>query len=101
MRRPGVGKIAAKARANRLSGPPHHPRRSCPREPGKAVADFIEHERRSIAVLHAGRMNDDAQRQTLRINVNFSALHLLAGVIAGQAVMTAPCREPSWRENSG
>ena len=61
-------------------------------EPGKAVADFIEHERRSIAVLQASRMDDDAQGQALRIDqrVNFAALHLFAGVVAGQAVMTAP-----------
>ena len=60
-------------------------------EPGKAVADFVEHERRSIAVLHAGRMDDDAQWQTLRIDqrVNFAAFHLLAGVVAGQAIMAA------------
>lgn len=61
-------------------------------EPGKAVADSVEHERGSVAVLHTGRMNDDAQRQALRIDqgVDFSALHLLASVVSGQAVMTAP-----------
>ena len=34
----------------------------------------------------------DAQRQTLRIDqrVNFATLHLFTGVVAGQAVMTAP-----------
>ncbi len=61
-------------------------------EPGKAVADFVEHERRAITVLHAGGVDDDAQRQALRIDqrVNLAALHLLTGVVAGQAVMTAP-----------
>jgi len=64
-------------------------------EPGKAVADFVEHQRRPIAVLDASRMNDDAQRQTFGVDqgVNFAALDLLAGVIAGQAVMTAPFSE--------
>ena len=61
-------------------------------EPGKAVVDFFDHQRRSIAVLHASRMDDDAQGQTLRIDqrVNFATLHLFAGVVAGQPVMTAP-----------
>jgi hypothetical protein len=61
-------------------------------EPGKAVADFIEHERGSITILDARRMNDDTQRQTLRIDqrMNFAPLHFLAGVIPGQTVMTAP-----------
>jgi hypothetical protein len=37
-------------------------------------------------------VDDDAQRQALRIDqrVNLAALHLLTGVVAGQAVMTAP-----------
>ena len=37
-------------------------------------------------------MNDDTQRQTLRIDqrMNFAPLHFLAGVIPGQTVMTAP-----------
>jgi hypothetical protein len=61
-------------------------------EPGKAVADFIEHERGSITISDARRMNDDTQRQTLRIDqrMNFAPLHFLAGVIPGQTVMTDP-----------
>ena len=61
-------------------------------EPGKAVADFIEDERRAIAVLDAGGMNDGPQRQALRIDqrVNFAPLDLLSGVIAYLAVKTAP-----------
>jgi len=61
-------------------------------EPGKTVADFVEHERCAIPVLHASRMDDYAQRQALRIDesVNFAALQLLASVIAGQAIMIAP-----------
>ena len=61
-------------------------------EPGKAVADLALHERRAISVLHAGGVDVDAQRQTLRIDqrANFVTLHLFTGVIAGQAVMTAP-----------
>ena len=37
-------------------------------------------------------MNDDTQRQTLRIDqrMNFAPLHFLARVIPGQTVMTAP-----------
>ena len=61
-------------------------------EPGKALADFVEHEGRAVAVLRAGRVDDDAQRQALRVDqrMNFSTLHLFAGVVADQAVMTAP-----------
>jgi len=61
-------------------------------EPGKAVADFIEDERRAIAVLDASGMNDGPQRQALRIDqrVNFAPLDLLSGVIAYLAVKTAP-----------
>ena len=61
-------------------------------EPGKAVADFVEHERGAVSVLHSGRVNDDAQRQALCVDqrVKLAALDLLAGVVAGQAVMTAP-----------
>jgi len=61
-------------------------------EPGKAVADFIEDERRAIAVLDTGGMNDGPQRQALRIDqrVNFAPLDLLSGVIAYLAVKTAP-----------
>ena len=37
-------------------------------------------------------MDDDAQRQALSIDqgVNLAPLHFFAGVVAGQAVMTAP-----------
>jgi hypothetical protein len=51
-------------------------------EPGKAVADFIEHERGSITILDASRMNDDRQWLTLRVDqgMNFAPLHFLAGV---------------------
>ena len=37
-------------------------------------------------------MNDDTQRQTLRVDqrMNFAPLYFLAGVIPGQTVMTAP-----------
>ncbi len=61
-------------------------------EPGKACADFIEHKRRVIAVLNIGGMNNNPQRQAFGVDqgVNFAALHLFAGVVAGQAVMTAP-----------
>ena len=61
-------------------------------EPGKAVADFVEHERGAVSVLQAGGVDDDAQRQALRVDqrVKLAALDLLAGVVAGQAVMTAP-----------
>jgi hypothetical protein len=61
-------------------------------KPGKAVADFMEHQRGSITILVARRMNDDTQRQTLRIDqrMNFAPLHFLAGVILGQTIMTAP-----------
>lgn len=61
-------------------------------EPRKTATDFVEHERRSISILDAGRMDDDAQRQALRIDqrVNLAALHLFAGVETGQAVMAAP-----------
>jgi hypothetical protein len=42
--------------------------------------------------LQTGRMDDDAQRQALRIDqrMNFGTLHFFAGVVAGQAVMTVP-----------
>lgn len=61
-------------------------------EPGKAGADFIEDERRAIAVLDTCGMNDGPQRQALRIDqrVNFAPLDLLSGVIAYLAVKTAP-----------
>src|ERR1700716_661346 len=72
-------------------------------ESGKAVADFIEHERGSMTILDASRMNDDRQWLTLRVDqgMNFAPLHFLAGAIPGQTVMTAtsfrnttPCKQP-------
>ena len=61
-------------------------------EPGEAVADFVEHERRAIAVLDASRVDDDARWRTLGVDqrVNFPALHLLPGVIADQTVTATP-----------
>ena len=61
-------------------------------EPGKAVADFVENERGPVAILHASRMDDDAQGQALGIDqgMNFAPFHFLPGVIAGQAIVTAP-----------
>jgi hypothetical protein len=61
-------------------------------QPGKAVEEFVEHERGAISVLHAGVVDDDAQRPALHVDqrVNLAALDLLADVVAGQAVMTAP-----------
>jgi hypothetical protein len=60
--------------------------------PGEAVADFAQHKCRAISILHASGVDDDAQRQSLRIDqrVKLAALDLLAGVVAGQPVMTAP-----------
>jgi hypothetical protein len=48
--------------------------------------------RRAAPILHASGVNDGAQHYALRIDrrVNLAALHLLAGVVAGQAVMTGP-----------
>jgi hypothetical protein len=43
------------------------------------LRDFVEHEhRRALAVLDARRVDDDAQRQTLRVDhrMNFPALRL-------------------------
>src|SRR5262245_58591722 len=53
-------------------------------QPREAVANFFEHESRAIAVLHPGRVDDDAQR------VDLAALHLLSGVVAYAAIVTAP-----------
>ena len=56
--------------------------------PRKAVADFLDNQRRSVAVLQASRMDDAAQGQTLGVDqrVNLAALHRFAGGVAGQPV---------------
>jgi len=52
----------------------------------------IEHERRAIAILHVGRMNDDVQQQTERVDENmpFTARNLLARVKALRVERRAP-----------
>ena len=61
-------------------------------QPREAVANFVEHESRAITVLHPGRVDDGAHRQALGVDerVNLAALHLLSGVVAYAAVVTAP-----------
>ncbi len=61
-------------------------------QPWKAVADFVEHEGRAIAILYLGRLNDDAHRRAFGIDerVDLAAVHFLAGVVACNAVVTAP-----------
>jgi hypothetical protein len=60
-------------------------------EPGKALADFVEYGGRTVAVVHAGRADDSAQRQALHVyqRMNFSTSPF-ADVVADQTVMTAP-----------
>jgi hypothetical protein len=61
-------------------------------EPGETIADFIKDEGRPIAILGAGGMNDDPQRQAFGVDkgVNLAPLDLLTGVIAYLAIKTAP-----------
>src|SRR5262245_22716672 len=61
-------------------------------QPREAVANFVEHESRAIAVLHPGRVDDDAHRQALGVDecVDLAALHLLSGVVAYAAIVPAP-----------
>jgi hypothetical protein len=61
-------------------------------QPREAVANFVEHESRAITVLHPGRVDDDAHRQALGVDerVDLAALHLLSGVVAYTAIVTAP-----------
>ena len=52
----------------------------------------IEHERRAVAVLHVGRMDDDVQQEAERIdeNVPFAARDLLARIEALRVERRAP-----------
>lgn len=61
-------------------------------EPGKALADLVEDKGGAVAVLDAGGMNDDPDRQPFGIDerVNLAPLDLLPGVIAYLAVEAAP-----------
>ena len=59
-------------------------------EPRKTGMYLVEHERGAVAILNAGRVNDDPQRQTFGIDqrVNLAPFDLLAGVIAYAAIIT-------------
>ncbi len=61
-------------------------------EPRKTGMYLVEHERGAVAILNAGRVNDDPQRQTVGIDqrVNLAAFDLLAGVITYAAIITPP-----------
>lgn len=61
-------------------------------EPRMALADLIEHQCCAIAILDAGGMNNDADRQSFGVDegVNLAALHFLAGIISHLVVATAP-----------
>lgn len=61
-------------------------------EPWEAVADLIEHQAGTVAILDAGGVDDDPHRQPEGIDqgVDLAALHLLAGVVAHRAVVAAP-----------
>jgi hypothetical protein len=77
--------------AKEPSRPPRQPDARCyavrPQEfeSGKAVADFIEHERGSLTIL------DATQRQTLRVDqcMNFAPIHFLARAISHASFLVA------------
>src|SRR5512136_2207744 len=59
-------------------------------EPVEPLADLVEDQGRSIAVLNAGGMNDHTHRQTLGVDqgVDLAALHLLSGVVSHCVIFT-------------
>src|SRR6202020_2792944 len=62
-------------------------------QPWKALADLVENQRRAIAVLYAGGVDDHPQRQAFDVDegVDFAPLHLLSGVIT-HCVFFTPAR---------
>ncbi len=54
------------------------------------MADLVEHDAGPVAVLHAGGMDDDPQRQAFNVDqgVELATLHPLAGVITACVVFT-------------
>ena len=58
-------------------------------QPGKAVADAGKDEDRSVAILHAGRVDDDVHRQALGIDqgVDLAAFQTLAGVVTHLVIL--------------
>ena len=61
-------------------------------KPGEARANTRQDERCAVAVLRAGRVDHDAQRQPLGVDqgVDLAPLHTLAGVVAHLVVFRAP-----------
>jgi hypothetical protein len=65
-------------------------------EPGKALADLVEDHTRPVAILQAGGMDDDPQRQAFNVGqgVELATLHLLAGVTTHCVVFTPAFAPP-------
>ena len=62
------------------------------RDEGKQAARAAQHDEGAIAILHVGRMNDDTQEKTERIDedVPLAARDLLARIIALRVERRAP-----------